>query len=60
MIKQAQQKALLAKRTLVSVERLELSTNGLKGQNPESASPIQKPRLFAPVHWTTARKVSWT
>ncbi len=31
---------------LVSAERLELSTNGLKGQRPESASSIQWPAIF--------------
>jgi hypothetical protein len=31
----------------VSVKRLELLTNGLKGQNPETASPNQWPTLFA-------------
>jgi hypothetical protein len=32
---------------LMSAERLELSTNGLKGQRPEKASPIQWPAIFA-------------
>ena len=30
----------------------EPSTNGLKGQNLEHASPIQWPAIFALVHWT--------
>ena len=28
------------------------ATNGLKGQSPKCASPIQEPTLFTPVHWT--------
>jgi hypothetical protein len=32
---------------VMSAERLELSTNGLKGQKPENASPIQWPAVFA-------------
>jgi hypothetical protein len=36
----------------MSAERLELSTNGLKGRRPQPAFSIQEPALIAYVHWT--------
>jgi|GEM_PF-3216137 len=36
----------------VSVERLERSTNGLKGRLGKKPSPIQCPAVLSPVHWT--------
>jgi hypothetical protein len=41
----------------VSVERLERSTNGLKGQLPKNASPIQWPAIFTLVQWTVTKQV---
>jgi hypothetical protein len=43
----------------VSVERLERSTNSLKGRYLKNASPIQCPAIFAPGHWTQALQVHW-
>jgi len=40
----------------VSAKGLEPLTNGLKGQHPENAAPIQWPTLFAPVHWTGGKE----
>ena len=37
---------------VVSVEGLEPSTNGLKGQKPYYAASIQWPAVFFLVHWT--------
>jgi hypothetical protein len=40
----------------VSAKGLEPLANGLKGQPPENASPIQWPTRFAPVHWTGGKE----
>jgi len=40
----------------MSAAGLEPATNGLKGQSPQCASPIQEPTLFTPVHWTVDKE----
>ena len=39
----------------MSVERLERSTNGLKGRYRKSASPNQCPAINSLVHWTNVK-----
>jgi hypothetical protein len=43
----------------MSVERLELSTNGLKARNPVFTHLNQETTAFNPVRWTRMIKVHW-
>ena len=43
----------------MSAAGIEPATNGLKGQSPVCASPIQKPAPFAQYTGRYSRKVSW-
>jgi hypothetical protein len=52
-------KQIMASKFLVSVERLELSTNGLKGQGSKTPSPIQWPAVFAVSIGRSSFKVHW-
>jgi len=43
----------------MSVERLELSTNGLKARNPVFTHLNQETTVFDPVRWTENNRVRW-